>query len=178
MEQDDVVSRHTAGLKHLDCGFYLSQGRHAGRKDDRAAFARYFTEVRQVSDLARGDLPVIHAQPGETVDRYEIEWRAHKPDADFITILFQTGIIRQRQMNLSAHLKLTLVGSGRLLLIFSFWRERRDHQLGNRGLKFHVVGSGFFCGRYHAPRQVEITVVVDTRLGDYYCMIDSHIICC
>ncbi len=46
-------------------------------------------QIRQVRNLARRNLPIVHSQGNEAIDRHKVERRAHKPDTRFIAQRFK-----------------------------------------------------------------------------------------
>ena len=53
----------------------------------------YFQKVGQICYFARGNLPVVHAQRGETVDGNEVEGRTHEAYAHFVAECFEPGVV-------------------------------------------------------------------------------------
>ena len=127
---------------------------------------RHFFEVRQVRDLARGDLPHGHVERREEVDAREVERRREVLDADLLTIGRELAVRFKAEVDAPHHLELALARAGLRLLVVGLFGEFAHDLLGHGRLVFHDVGPGPLCGQRHLLCAREAAVVVDARLGD------------
>ena len=73
MQNRDATARRSSLLQYLQRRFNLPQRSHAGGQNDRVAIAPDMAQIRQVGDLARGNLELIQPQSHQQIDTFRIE---------------------------------------------------------------------------------------------------------
>ena len=168
VKQCYLVAREASGFEHSQCVGYLLHFAHPGRHYHRAVLRGYLAQIRQIGDFARWNLPIVHIEFFEYVDRHEVEGGAHKTYTLLLAYCGKFHIIGERKVYSAAHIELTFIGSGGFFLILGLGGEGRNHEFGHGGLKFHIVGSGTLGFVYHFHCQVVVAVVIYAGFGYYY----------
>ena len=149
-----------------ECGFHVAQPAHPRRNDQRLALAGNVFDVRDIRNLARGDLIGGNAEIIEQVHTAVIESRRQEINPAIAACIKQMSMRSFIELQLAKHLQLRLFRTRRAELIASFLPFGGHHLVSAKSLKLDGVGSSL-CGRIDELfRQTEISIVVDPSLSN------------
>ena len=174
MQQSDIFASYSSSDKDFHGSLDFGHFGHPGRHDDLSPFGGNLPKIGEIGYFSGGNLPVIHAEFSQAVNRNKVERGRHESDSHLTAKLSQRAVVLQSEMYFPAHFQLAFLPAGRLLLVFGFLGETGDYQFGNRSLELDVVRAGLFCGVYHLYGAVIVTVMVHSRLRDNHHFIQLH----
>lgn len=159
-------ARRAGGLQGVERGLDLAERGHAGGEDHGPAEGTDVAQIRQVGDLAGGNLEALGAERGEVVEAGDIEAGGEEADTLRLTVGDQGRVHRRAQLQLAQHrdLRLGLIGGARL--VFGLGGARGREPLGAEGLELDQVGAGLGGDLDQALGESEVSMMVDAGFGD------------
>ena len=144
----------------------FSKRRHAARENDRFAVAPHQTEVRQIRDLARGDLESVRAELGEKLDALRVEAAGEELDSAVLAMGYERLMHVARELQPTQHRMLGFTVGRGLPLVRRFHGSGSGDAICPERLELDQIRARVGGRIDQSASQGHVAVMVDSRLGD------------
>ena len=149
------------------------EGRHAARENDRLAVAADLAQVRQIRDLARGNLESLRTELGQKLDAFRVEAAGEKLDSAHLAVGYERLMHVARELQPAQHRVLGFVGRPTIASGTPLSRRGRGEAIRLEGLELDQVRARLGGRIDQSASQSQVAVMVDAGLGDDQC---THVV--